>query len=119
MDDEPAIREVTGAMLRMNGFRVECAADGEEALAHYREALAAGDPFDLVIMDLTIPGGMGGVEAMKCLLALDPSVRAIVSSGYSNDPVMADPVAWGFVGVLPKPYRLNQLLAAVGSALSG
>ena len=118
MDDEAAIREVTGAMLRMNGFRVECAADGEEALERYREALAAAEPFDLVIMDLTVPGGMGGVEAMEQLLALDPMVRAIVSSGYSNDPVMADHAAWGFVGVLPKPYRLNQLLDAVRSALA-
>lgn len=117
MDDEPAIREVTAAMLRMNGFQVVCAADGEEALDRYRAALTAGERFDLVIMDLTVPGGMGGVEAIEALLALDPRVRAIVSSGYANDPVMADPAAWGFVGVLPKPYRLNQLLDAVGSAL--
>ncbi len=118
MDDEPAIREVTGMMLRMNGYRVACAADGEEALELYRAARDAGEPFDLVIMDLTVPGGMGGVEAMERLLALDPSVRAIVSSGYSNDPVMSDHAARGFVGVLPKPYRLSQLLDAVRSALA-
>ncbi len=118
MDDESAIRDVTGAMLRMHGFQVECAADGEEALERYVSAAADGHPFDLVIMDLTIPGGMGGRETMERLLVLDPSVRAIVSSGYSDDPVMADHAACGFVGVLPKPYRLAELLAAVRSALA-
>ena len=118
MDDESAILEVTGSMLRMNGFQVECAADGEDALERYRSAAADGHPFDLVITDLTVPGAMGGRELMEHLLALDPTVRAIVSSGYSNDPIMADHAAWGFVGVLPKPYRLAALLDAVRSALS-
>ena len=117
MDDEAAIREVTATMLRMNGFQVDSAADGEEALCRYREARIDGRPFDLVITDLTVPGAMGGRELMEHLLALDPSVRAIVSSGYSNDPIMADHAAWGFVGVLPKPYRLAALLDAVRSAL--
>jgi PAS domain S-box-containing protein len=117
MDDEPAILEVTGAMLRGSGFLTEVARDGKEAVERYRAVMDEGQPFDLVIMDLTIPGGMGGREAMERLIAMDPGVRAIVSSGYSNDPIMADHATYGFVGVLAKPYRRNDLLAAVRWAL--
>jgi signal transduction histidine kinase/CheY-like chemotaxis protein len=114
MDDEEVVRTTTRAMLEVLGHPVETARDGTEMLARYREAMAAGRPFRLVIMDLTIPGGMGGLEALRELLALDSGARAIVSSGYSSDPVMADPGAYGFAGVIPKPYCLADLERILG-----
>ena len=114
MDDEEVVRTTTRAMLEVLGHPVETAREGTEMLARYREAMAAGRPFRLVIMDLTIPGGMGGLEALRELLALDPGARAIVSSGYSSDPVMADPGAYGFAGVIPKPYCLADLERILG-----
>ena len=85
----------------------------------YREALASGKPFDLVIMDLTVPGAMGGKEAIQALIQVDPRVKAIVSSGYSNDPIMADFRSYGFSGVVRKPYRLRELSEEVLRVLSG
>jgi DNA-binding NarL/FixJ family response regulator len=83
----------------------------------YRQAREAGEPFDVVIMDLTIPGGMGGKEAIKSLLALDPNARAIVSSGYADDPVMARHAEYGFIGRLAKPYTKNALCELLGQVL--
>ena len=103
-------------MLDKMGYEVVTAQDGRAALNSFKEALTAGHPFDVVILDLTVPGGMGGKETMRRLLALDPNVRAIVSSGYSNDPVMANHAAYGFCGAVKKPYvvqELSQLLNAV------
>ncbi len=109
MDDEEVIRSVTERILIELGYKVQCAADGVEAIALYREAMHSGKPFDAVIIDLTIPGGMGGREAIHQLLILDPEVTAIVSSGYSNDPIMSDFKKYGFRGVATKPYRIEQL----------
>jgi CheY-like chemotaxis protein len=109
MDDEEYVRDVLGEMLRRFGYEVESASDGEEAIKMYREALAGSNPFDSVIMDLTIPGGMGGKEAIRILRDMDPQVKSIVSSGYSNDPVMANFREFGFVGVITKPYRMTEL----------
>ena len=117
MDDEEPIRLVAQALLARLGFAVTVAADGAEAVRHYAEARVRGEPFDLVIMDLTVPGGMGGKEAMGELLAIDPGVRAIVSSGYSSDPVMANHRAHGFRGMVPKPYKLSDLAKAVRAVL--
>lgn len=101
------------------GYEVETVADGAQAVLSYDRAGEAGAPFDLVILDLTVPGGMGGKEALERLLRLDRNVRAIVSSGYSNDPIMADYAKYGFSGVIPKPYNAVQLGEAVKRVLSG
>jgi PAS domain S-box-containing protein len=115
MDDEAIVREVLGEMLTRLGFEVEYAQDGAEAVKIYRVAKKIDQPFDLLIMDLTVAGGMGGLEALQKLLEFDPEVRAIASSGYSSDPVMSDFQAYGFKGVMAKPYTLEELSRALGS----
>jgi PAS domain S-box-containing protein len=109
MDDEEIIREVAEEILGHLGYRVVVCCDGAEALEEYREALASGDPFAAVIMDLTVPGGMGGKETMKRLQELDSKVIGIVSSGYSNDPILAHYREYGFSGVAAKPYNMEEL----------
>jgi CheY-like chemotaxis protein len=109
MDDEPAIREAVGEMLECLGYDVEACRDGEAALEAYRVARENGQPFDAVLMDLTIVGGMGGKETIRHLLELDPAVKAIASSGYSDDPVLAQHQQYGFRAVLKKPYTLKEL----------
>ncbi len=109
MDDENLICETLGKMLRRLGYTISTATDGQKAIDLYQEALQRNQPFDIVMMDLTIAGGMGGKETIKKLLAIDPTAKAIVSSGYSNDPVMADYLNYGFCGVLPKPYKIEDV----------
>jgi CheY-like chemotaxis protein len=109
MDDEESIRKVTEKILMELGYDVSCASDGAETIALYQDAARSGRPFDAVIMDLTIPGGMGGKETIQQLLSIDPQVTAIVSSGYSNDPIMSDFEKSGFRGVATKPYRIEKL----------
>ncbi len=113
MDDEASIRELLTEVLAEAGFETDATIDGGLAIARYRDALMARRPYDLVIMDLTVPGGMGGSDAIRFLRDLHPGVRAIVSSGYSQDPILADPVAAGFDGVVTKPFRIETLLAEV------
>lgn len=117
MDDEEVIREVCVDLLEDLGYEVESVVDGVAMLDSYRRALSAGKPFDLVIMDLTVPGGMGGREAMTALLEIDPQARAIVCSGYSNDPVMADCQAYGFKGTCPKPFQFEVLSRVIREVL--
>ncbi|MBI5181982.1 MAG: PAS domain S-box protein [Nitrospirae bacterium] len=109
MDDEEIIRAAAGSMLKRIGYEVDFAANGKEAIEIYKKAKESQKPFDAVIMDLTIPGGMGGEEAIRGLLAIDPKVKAVVSSGYHNNPVMADYKRHGFCAILPKPYRIAEL----------
>jgi len=109
MDDEKIIRDVACRMIKLFGYEVEAACSGEEAIDKYRAAMAFGNPFDLVILDLTIKGGMGGQEAVKKLLKIDPDARAVVSSGYSDDPVLSEYSKYGFKGLLTKPYKVNDL----------
>jgi PAS domain S-box-containing protein len=113
MDDEEIVRMVVKRLLLQCGFEAELTKDGAEMLGLYREAKEAGRPFDAVILDLIIENGMGGQEAMKNLIAYDPDVRVIVSSGYSNDSIMANFRDYGFSGFLPKPYRLDELKRAM------
>ena len=109
MDDEPVIRRFASKALASFGYEVECVEDGDQAVAHYQLAIEQGAPYFGVILDLTVPGGMGGKETMQALLLIDPKVQAIVSSGYSNDPIMADFAAYGFCGRIAKPYQLEEL----------
>jgi signal transduction histidine kinase/CheY-like chemotaxis protein len=109
MDDEKSVRETLSTMLKKLGCEVVCVNDGAEAIIMYKQSKETGKPFDVVIMDLTIPGGMGGQETIKKLLEIDPEVKAIVSSGYSNDPIMSHYQAYGFSSVIAKPYRITEL----------
>jgi PAS domain S-box-containing protein len=113
MDDEASIRTLGEAMLRRLGWQAETCADGAEAVRLYRGNLEAGHPYDAVIMDLTVPGGMGGKEAAAAILRFAPDAWLIVSSGYSNDPVMADVASCGFRGAVAKPYDLPRLREAL------
>jgi two-component system cell cycle sensor histidine kinase/response regulator CckA len=109
MDDEPMVRDVLGKMLASLGYEVELAQDGAEALALYAQARNNGAPFAGVILDLTVPNGLGGKETMARLLKLDPQIKALVSSGYSDDPIMAEYQKYGFAGVIAKPYKISEL----------
>jgi two-component system, cell cycle sensor histidine kinase and response regulator CckA len=117
MDDEEVVRKVAGELLRSLGYDVEAAEHGESVLVKYREARAAGRPFDVVILDLTIRGGMGGAETMRKLLEVDPGVKAIVSSGYSDDTVVSNYRDHGFAAFLKKPYDLTGLQAKLNELL--
>ncbi|MBU5638313.1 PAS domain S-box protein [Geomonas sp. Red69] len=118
MDDEEAIRTLTRDMLQYLGYQVVTCVNGEEAVRLYREAAQAGKPFAAAIMDLTIPAGMGGKEAAQRILEVDPAARLIVSSGYSNDPVMAEHADYGFCAAVVKPYRCDELQHALERVLS-
>lgn len=117
MDDEEIIGEIAKMMFNRMGYEVVFSRDGNEALERYRKAKESGMPFDAVIMDLTVPGGMGGKSAIKKLLEIDPDATAIVSSGYSNDPIMSTFRKYGFKGVLSKPYEINELRAVISKVL--
>jgi PAS domain S-box-containing protein len=113
MDDEEMIRELAAEMLGYLGYQVTTCATGEETVRKYRIAKEGNTPFSFVIMDLTIPGGRGGRESAEDILAFDPYARLIASSGYSNDPVMADFCDYGFCGSIIKPYTLDDLTRVV------
>jgi CheY-like chemotaxis protein len=109
MDDEEMVRVVAGKMLTHLGYEVALAGDGAQALELYRLSMEEGQPFAAVIMDLTVPAGMGGKETMRKLLDLDPQARAIVSSGYAADPIMTHYKTFGFQGCIRKPYKIDNL----------
>ncbi len=111
MDDDPAVSKLLERMLGRLGCLVEAVPDGREALASWKRSREAGEHFHLLIMDLTVPGGMGGEEAIGHFIELDPGVKAVVSSGYANGRVMADYEVYGFTGILAKPYKMEDLTA--------
>ncbi|MGR3176492.1 MAG: PAS domain-containing hybrid sensor histidine kinase/response regulator [Candidatus Anammoxibacter sp.] len=119
MDDDDAIRDMGNQTLSFIGYEVECAEDGDKAIDMYKKAMESGNPFDVVIMDLTIPGGMGGMEAIKKLREIDGKAKAIVFSGYSNDPIMSDYEKFGFNGVIDKPFEIKDMNKVLQQVING
>ena len=119
MDDEDIVLKSTGELLQKIGFTVETAIDGFETIELYKEAMQANHPFDLVILDLIVPGGLGGQETIRRLLEIDPKIKAVVSSGYSTNPVIAKHKEYGFAGALTKPYRIKELSAMLQKVMAG
>jgi two-component system, cell cycle sensor histidine kinase and response regulator CckA len=116
MDDEDAVSKVVGVLLQRMGHEVELVEDGQQAVEVYARAKGLGQPFDAVLLDLTVRAGMGGQEAIQALLKIDPAVKAIVMSGYSSDPVVLEPERHGFQGVVAKPFdraKLQEILSQV------
>jgi len=119
VDDERDVRDVAGEMLAALGCEADPCADGAEAVRRYEAALGGGRGYAAVILDLTIPGGMGGSEAARRILEIDPDARLIVSSGYSNDPILSSYAEHGFRGRIAKPYRLADLAAVIRQVVGG
>ena len=113
LEDEAIVTLVCREILMTLGYEADFVATGEEILKKYPDAMESGSAYDIVILDLTVRGGMGGKETMKGLLALDPHVRAIVSSGYAEDPVMANYRDYGFKAMLAKPYKVETISKAL------
>ena len=113
MDDQESIRDFVSEFLSRIGYEVTTAVSGAEAIELYREAMESGQPYDAVILDLTVPGGMGGKEAIQKLMEIDPEIKAVVSSGYSDDPIMSDFSAYGFRDAIAKPYKAQELSDAL------
>ena len=111
------LRNLACSQLTLLGHEPITVTDGKQAINRYQELQDQGTPVDLVIMDLTIPGGMGGREAAQKLLALDPQARIVVASGYCNDPVMATYREYGFKAAIAKPFNLAELSAAINTVL--
>ncbi len=118
MDDEEMVRNFIKKMLISFGNEVVLAVDGDETIGLYRDAIESGTPFDAVIMDLTIPSGMGGKEAVKEILKIDPKAKALVSSGYSSNPIISNCQKYGFKAFIPKPYRLDDLKSILNEVLA-
>lgn len=117
MDDEKMIRDLAGEVLNHLGYQVGFSKDGSEAIKVYKEAMESGEPFDAVVLDLTVRGGMGGREAIRKLMKIDPNVIGIVSSGYSDDSVMTDFKNHGFSGVVAKPYTVPEVSETLNKVL--
>jgi PAS domain S-box-containing protein len=109
MDDQEALLKMLGRLLSRMGYQTVPATDGSIAVDLFREAHDKGTPFDLVILDLTVPGGIGGLETLETLLTIDPAVRAIATSGYSNNAIMSSYEDYGFCGIIPKPYEISHV----------
>ena len=119
VDDEGIVRRSVGEVLKRLGYEVGAAKDGREGIELYEKSMEEGRPFDVVIMDLTIPGELGGKKTVGRLRELDAGAKVIVSSGYSDDPVMSRFKEYGFDGVLVKPYKVVDLATELQRVLSG
>jgi len=117
MDDEEIIRHMLSSMLNLDGYEVETSSDGAEAIKRYSKALEVGQPFDAITMDLIIPGGMGGKEAVAELIEIDPEVKIIVSSGDSTDLIMPEYKKYGFSAAVTKPYGVEDIEKILHSLL--
>ena len=109
VDDEQTIRDLLSNILTSIGYEVDCVPDGTEAIEAYQHAHAKRRPYSAVILDITIPGGLGGLEVLEPLRAIDPQAKVLISSGYANNPVMANFQQYGFNGVIAKPYTVQRL----------
>ena len=118
MDDDRFIRDILGRMIDRLGCRSSLAADGNEAIFLYQEAMDSGHPFDAVIMDLTVPGGMGGKDAVRRILRVDPEATVVVTSGLPNDPILTEYQRFGFRGSVAKPFTFDQIAETLASVLS-
>ncbi len=119
MDDNEAVLNIVSKMLSQLGYDVETARDGYEALDKYLASREMQNPFDVIILDLVIPAGMGGKETMARLMEIDPNVKVIVSSGYSNDPILANYKEYGFSGAAPKPFKIDELAELIRVVIAG
>lgn len=117
MDDDDMVRDLAREMISYIGYEVQVARDGLGAVQLYEEAKEKQHPFDLVILDLTVRAGMGGKEAVKALQQVDSSVKAIVATGYADDPVMAAFAEYGFIGAITKPYQIEKLSEVLQMAI--
>ncbi|MDB6137359.1 MAG: hypothetical protein JWO94_431 [Verrucomicrobiaceae bacterium] len=118
LEDDLLVRDILRRNLELSGLQVVETGDGRETIRLYHEALQQGHPYELVVLDLTIPDGMGGAETMQHLRHMDPKVVAVVSSGYRDDPIMNNPRHYGFAAALPKPYQREDLLQVVNAVLA-
>ena len=116
-DERSRVAEIAQKMLSYFGFHVVLAESGTKSIELYRAEMATGAPFDFVILDLTVPGDIGGKDAIKKILQIDPKAKVIVSSGYSNDTVMANYKNYGFSGIIAKPFKLDNVHAVIYSIL--
>jgi len=119
MDDQPYIRRMVANMLTYLGYEVEFAKNGSEAIEMYKKAKESVQPFDAVILDLTVPAGMGGECAIGKLVEIDPDVKAIITSGYSNKPIILKYEQYGFSGAVTKPYTINELNETLSRVIMG
>ena len=117
MDDDPLVIDVSKKMLNKLGHFVDVCEDGNQAIEKYTRAMTQNTPYDLVIMDLTIPGGMGGQKAIKKLLLIDSEAKVVVASGYSTDPVLANYKKYGFKAIATKPYTVEKIKQVIDKAL--
>lgn len=117
MDDEEIVADIAKQMLVYLGYEVTNVENGEDAIQEYQKALELGEPYNLVIMDLNIPNGMGGMEAVKQVLDINENAKVLVSTGYSSDSIMSDYSSYGFSGCIAKPFDLKGLQEAVQAAL--
>ncbi len=111
MDDEEIVADIARQMLAYLGYNVVVVENGEQAIKDYRQAYENSEPYALVILDLNIPGGMGGMEAVQHILEIDATAKVLVSSGYPNDPIMEEYDKYGFCGCIAKPFDLKGLEA--------
>ena len=119
MDDDEMVRYILSQMLTHLGYATRFASEGGEAVALFTAAMEDGEPFDAVILDLSVQSGMGGKDAVAALRAISPDIRALVSSGFSTDPVMSEYEAYGFCGVLEKPYHMVVLKRVLDELFGG
>ena len=117
LDDDPPVLEILGDILSYLDYEAVLTRTGEEAVDAFRLQSLTGKPFDLVILDLIVKGGLGGREVIGLLMIVDPEVRALVSSGLINDPIVENPKAYGFCGLIPKPFTVDELSEALEKAI--